>query len=81
MSERNKPHQGRDLSGNYKVKRKDVEDELTNPDGEDNIEDDVRLGGAVEDVGPRAGQHGERIERLVEENRANTQKFADQERD
>ena len=37
--------------------------------GEEFIEDDVRLGGAVEDTGSHAGERGARIGDLVEENR------------
>lgn len=67
MSERRKPHNGRDLSGQHKVRRVDLDDLQTDPNGPDYLRDDVRLGGAVEDVGPYGGQHGERIERLIEE--------------
>ena len=67
MSERHKPHNGRDLSGNHKVRRVDLEDLQTDPEGEDYIRDDVRLGGAVADTGVHAGEHGTRIERLIEE--------------
>ena len=69
MSERRKPHNGRDLSGHHKVRRVDLDDLQTDPDGEDYIRDDVRLGGAVEDVGATAGEHGARIERLIEDDR------------
>lgn len=69
MSERRKTHNGRDTSGNFKVKQADVEDVVTDPDGVDIIRDDVRLGGAVEDIGPTAGQIGEHITQLVDENR------------
>lgn len=72
MSDRNKPHNGRDLSGKFKVKQADVDDLQTDPAGADIIRDDVRLGGAIEDVGPQAGQRGVRIEQLVEENERNT---------
>jgi hypothetical protein len=70
MSERNKPHNGRDKSGHFRVKRVDVEDLRTEPDGEAIIRDDVRLGGAVEDVGLEGAQRGKRIEELVRDNRA-----------
>ena len=69
MSERPKTHNGRDTSGNFKVKQGDVDDIRTEPEGEDVIRDDVRLGGAVEDTGPTAGQRGEHIGELVESNR------------
>jgi hypothetical protein len=72
MSDRNKPHNGRDLAGKFKVKQADVDDLQSDPTGEDIIRDDVRLGGAIEDIGPLAGQRGARIEKLVEENRENT---------
>ena len=69
MSQRRKTHNGRDTSGNFKVKQADVDDLQTDPDGSDVIRDDIRLGGAVEDNGPDAGQRGERIGELVETNR------------
>jgi hypothetical protein len=69
MSERRKTHNGRDTSGNFKVKQGDVEDIRSEPDGMDVIRDDVRLGGAVEDIGATAGQRGEHIGELVESNR------------
>ena len=72
MSDRKKPHDGRDLSGKFKVKQADVDDLQNNPEGADFVRDDVRLGGAIEDVGPQAGQRGARIEKLVEENREQT---------
>ena len=74
MSERRIPHNGRDTAGNFKVKQVDVDDVTTDPDGEDVIRDDVRLGGAVEDTGSTAGQRGEHIGELVEENRENVAK-------
>jgi hypothetical protein len=70
MSERKKTHNGRDLSGHFRVKQADVEDLKTDPDGVEFIKDDVRLGGAVADVGPHAGQRGERIGELIEKDRA-----------
>jgi hypothetical protein len=70
MSERRKTHNGRDLSGHFRVKQADVEDLATDPEGEDYIKDDVRLGGAVADTGPRAGQRGVRIGELVEKEKA-----------
>jgi len=69
MSERRRPHNGRDKSGHFKVKQADVEDLQTDPDGTDFIRDDVRLGGAVADTGPTAGQLGERVGELVDTNR------------
>lgn len=75
MSERNKPHNGRDKSGHFKVKQADVEELRADP-REDFLKDDVRLGGAVEDTGPGAGQRGERISELVENNRADVERLA-----
>jgi hypothetical protein len=69
MSERRKTHNGRDTSGNFKVKQGDVEDIRTEPEGVDVIRDDVKLGGAVEDTGPTAGLRGEHIGELVDDNR------------
>jgi hypothetical protein len=74
MSERHKTHNGRDVDGHYRVKQADVEELLEDPQGVDYVRDDVRLGGAVADAGPAAGQHGERVERLIEENRDNVER-------
>ena len=69
MSDRHKTHNGRDQDGHFKVKQADVDDLLEDPRGADYLRDDVRLSGAVEDIGPLAGTHGERIERMIEDNR------------
>lgn len=77
MSERHKTHNGRDRSGHFKVKQVDVEELRIEPAGEDYVRDDVRLGGAVEDVGPEAGLQGKKIGELVEENRENVRRATD----
>jgi hypothetical protein len=77
MSERHKPHNGRDTDGRYKVRQEDVEDKLADPAGADFVRDDVRLGGAVEDTGPLAGRAGEEVTRLVEQNREDVEKVAE----
>lgn len=69
MSDRHKPHTGRSLSGDRKVKMEDVEDKLADPQGVDFVTDDVRLGGAVADIGAHAGERGAEIGDLVRENR------------
>ena len=76
MSERHKTHNGRDLDGHFKVRQADVEDLETDPNGVDFIRDDVRLGGAVADIGAHAGEHAAHIHDLVEENRENVNKLA-----
>ena len=75
MSERKKTHNGRDTSGNFKVKLGDVDEIRTDPEGTDVIRDDVRLGGAIADTGPDAGRRGERIGDLVESNRDDVSKL------
>ena len=75
MSERKKTHNGRDTSGNFKVKLGDVDEIRTDPEGTDVIRDDVRLGGAIADTGPDAGKRGERIGDLVESNRDDVTKL------
>ena len=72
MSDRNKTHNGRDRSGHFKVKQADVDDLKTEPEGADFVRDDVRLGGAIEDTGPLAGQRGVRIGEIAEQNREET---------
>lgn len=74
MSDRHQPHHGRDTSGRFKVKQADVEDLRTDPQGEDYVRDDVRLGGAIEDTGADAGARGSHIEELVEENREDVER-------
>ena len=79
MSERNKTHNGRDLDGHFKVRQADVEDLETDPNGVDFIRDDVRLGGAIADIGAHAGENAAHIHDLVEENRENVNKLAGKE--
>jgi hypothetical protein len=80
MSDRNKPHNGRDSDGHFKVKQTDVDDTLADPQGEEFVRDDVRLGGAVEDTGAHAGERGEEVERLIENNREDVEKLAEKNR-
>lgn len=74
MSERNKPHNGRDVHGHFKVRAADVDDLVTDPEGVDHLRDDVRLGGAVADIGPEAGLRAKHITELVQENREDVSK-------
>lgn len=69
MAERNKPHNGRDRDGNRRVRQADVDDLLEDPSGSDFVRDDVRLGGAVADVGPQAGQYAQRLGDMIDNNR------------
>jgi hypothetical protein len=74
MSERHKPHNGRDRSGHFKVKQADVEELQADPAGEEYVRDDVRLGGAIEDVGLEGAARAKRIEELIDENRADVKR-------
>ena len=78
MSERHKPHNGRDRSGHFKVRQADVEELKTDPQGEEFVRDDVRLGGAVEDVGLEGAERARRIEKLIDENRKNVERATDE---
>jgi hypothetical protein len=69
MSERKKTHNGRDVDGRFRVRQADVDDLLSNPDGEDLVRDDVRLGGAVADTGPHAADRAREIGELIANNR------------
>lgn len=69
MSDRHRPHNGRDRDGQFRVKRADVDDLRADPAGADIIRDHVRLGGAVEDTGASAGRRAEHIADLVDTNR------------
>lgn len=79
MSERHKPHNGRDKSGHFKVKQADVEELRADPAGEDYVRDDVRLGGAVEDVGLGGVERARQIGKLIEENRADVERLTEEE--
>jgi hypothetical protein len=79
MSERHKTHNGRDQSGHYKVRQVDLEDLQTEPQGEDFVRDDVRLGGAVEDTGIDAGERGKHIQELIKDNREAVDKLKEAE--
>jgi hypothetical protein len=46
-----------------------VDDLLADPKGEDNLRDDVRLGGAVADTGANAAEPSRHITELISENR------------
>ena len=81
MSERHKPHNGRDRSGHFKVKQVDAEDLRTDPNGEEFLRDDVRLGGAVEDTSLEAVERARRIADLVAQNRADVERAAEPLRD
>lgn len=81
MSDRQKPHNGRDTSGHFKVKQADVDDLRTEPQGEDFVRDDVRLGGAVEDIGSQAGQRGAHIGDLVSENEDDVERTSRRDRE
>ena len=69
MSDHRKRHNGRDLDGNFRVRQVDVEEVLEDPQGEGYIRDDVRLGRAVADTGPNAGEPARHIGELIEDNR------------
>ena len=75
MSDRQKPHNGRDRSGHFKVRQEDFEDKLTDPNGPEFIADDVRLGGAVEDVGLEGGRRADELQREIDVNREVTERF------
>lgn len=69
MSDHKKTHNGRDTDGNFRVRQADVEDLLEDPQGEDFVRDDVRLGGAVADTGPNAAEPARHIGELISDNR------------
>ena len=75
MSDRHKPHNGRDTSGQFKVRQDDVEDKLADPNGLDYIRDEVRLGGAVEDIGAQAGRHADELQAKIDKNRECVDRF------
>jgi hypothetical protein len=77
MSERNKPHNGRDNSGHFRVKQIDLDDVQADPEGPDIVKDDVRVGGAIADTGALAGQRAADIGERIQENRENVKKLAD----
>jgi hypothetical protein len=81
MADRQKPHNGRDLDGHFRVRQADVDDLLESPDGPEIIRDDVRLGGAIADTGPHAGLHAREIAERIAENREDVGKATGKLRD
>jgi hypothetical protein len=77
MSERHKPHNGRDSSGKFRVKQVDLDDVQADPAGEDIVRDDIRVGGAIADTGALAGQRAAEIGERIKDNRENVKKLAD----
>ena len=78
MADRQKPHNGRDLDGHFRVRQADVDDILEDPSGVDIVRDDVRLGGAIADIGPQAGLHAREISERIAENREDVSKVTGQ---
>ena len=76
MSERHKPHNGRDRTGNFRVKQVDLDDVQADPAGEDIVRDDIRVGGAIADTGALAGQRAAEIGDAIADNRENVKKLA-----
>jgi hypothetical protein len=77
MSERHKPHNGRDGTGNFRVKQVDLDDVQADPDGADIVRDDIRVGGAIADAGALAGERAAEIGDAIKEDRENVKKFAE----
>jgi hypothetical protein len=75
MSDRHRTHNGRTLNGQFKVRQDDVDDKLADPNGSAFVADEVRLGGAVEDVGPDAGRRAEDLQHLIDKNRDCVERF------
>ena len=78
MSDRNKPHNGRDSDGNFRVRQVDLDDVRNDPEGEDILRDDVRQGGAVADTGALAGERAAEIGRQIADNREDVRKLAEE---
>ena len=69
MSDRHKPHNGRDLNGSRGVPEADVEGDLPGEPLDARVPDVIRHAGAVADVGPLAGEHGRHVQELVDRDR------------
>jgi hypothetical protein len=69
MTDRHKPHNGRDLSGKYGAPAEDVDDILTDATGPDVIRSDIKRAGAVADTGMDAGTKAREISKMIDENR------------
>lgn len=78
MADHQKTHNGRDVDGRFRVRQADVDDMLEDPVGPEVIRDDVRLGGAVADVGPQAGLNAQHLGELIAENRDDVSKVTGQ---
>jgi hypothetical protein len=77
MSERQKPHNGRDSVGKFRVKQVDLDDVQTDPEGADIVRDDVRASGAIADTGALAGERAAEIGARIKDNREDVKKLAD----
>jgi hypothetical protein len=65
------------MDGAHRVRQIDVDDAQTDPQGEDFIRDDVRLGGAVADIGAHAGERAAEIGERIAQNREDVRRVAD----
>jgi hypothetical protein len=79
MSERHRAHNGRTVHGQYKVRQADLDDLQADPNGTDYIRDDVRLGGAVADIGAHAGESAAHIADLIRDNREDVDRLVGRE--
>jgi hypothetical protein len=69
MSDRHKPHFGRALNGGRGVPEHDVEGDLPGEPLDAHVPDVIGHAGAVADIGIRAGEHGKRVQELVDQDR------------
>ena len=75
MSERTKPHLGRALDGDLEKPYDTLETAGTDPIGTGGVADSVDIDGTRSDVGVNANTHAEELQRMIDNNRENTEKF------
>lgn len=75
MSERNKPHLGRTPKGDREKPFESLEYDGRDPEGTAGAADNVDIDGTRTDVGINATRHADEVQRMIDENRAITDRF------
>lgn len=75
MSERTKPHLGRRPDGDLERPYDTLELAGTDPEGTGGVADSVDIDGTRSDVGVHANSHAEEVQRLIDNNREDVEKF------
>jgi hypothetical protein len=75
MSERHKPHLGRTPHGDLEKPYDTLELAGTDPQGTAGVADSVDIDGTRSDVGVNANAHADELQRMIDNNREDVEKF------